>query len=248
MKKLLAITLLTFMGVALWAQQTQDVVYFKNGTVVKGQVIAYNQGESGQIKIRAADGSLFIFASPEVEKIEKEAWSGPAFQSEEVNPAGYGGKGITYGLAIGGGGIVGVPFAYHPTAMTAIEIGAYYRPTLVLNEYDDDIEFKGGFMLAGGANLYLKKHYKYAKSKVKLNGIAIKAGRSFGNFSQSFIAFGWASEGFRKDREKQSFVLELGVGMLASHFSGEALYEYEQPDNQLLIYWKLHWKWYRNIP
>ncbi len=243
MKKLILFSFFLFSSALLWSQQTQDAVHLKNGSIIKGQVIEYTQGEGGQIKIRTADGSLLIYPSTDVVKMEKEnvVRRLETFNEAAVDVDDYGHTGIAYGIAIGGGGLFGVPVQYNATPMTALELGLFYRPTIVVNYYDE-AEVKGGVMLAGGANFYLKKHYKQSKRKVKLNGISVKAGRSFGDFAQTFFAAGWASEGFRKDRTNQSLVFELGLGVVQSNYSGEGLF-YEEPGITPLLYWKLNWKW-----
>lgn len=54
-----------------WAQQTrEDVVYLENGSVIRGQVMEYDP--KGNIKIEIYGGSLLVYKSSEVIKIEKE--------------------------------------------------------------------------------------------------------------------------------------------------------------------------------
>lgn len=52
-------------------EELQDVVYLKNGSIIRGVIIEQVPGQS--IKIRTADGSLFVYQMSEVEKITKEA-------------------------------------------------------------------------------------------------------------------------------------------------------------------------------
>jgi len=52
------------------AQEWQDVVYLKNGSVIRGMVI--EQVPNVSLKIRTADGSVFVYAMDQVEKITKE--------------------------------------------------------------------------------------------------------------------------------------------------------------------------------
>ena len=54
----------------LSAQTTQDVVYLKNGSIIRGQVIEYQS--AGKIKIQITGGSVLVYESSEVEKMEKE--------------------------------------------------------------------------------------------------------------------------------------------------------------------------------
>ncbi len=52
------------------AQQLQEVVYLKNGSIIRGVIIEQVPNES--LKIQTADGSIFAYPMDEVEKITKE--------------------------------------------------------------------------------------------------------------------------------------------------------------------------------
>jgi len=52
------------------AQTTQEVVYLKNGNIVRGVIIEQIPNES--LKIQTADGSVFAYKMNEVQKITKE--------------------------------------------------------------------------------------------------------------------------------------------------------------------------------
>ena len=62
----------------VFAQQTEDVVYLKNGDIVWGTIVEQIPGES--LKIQTADGSVFVYAINEISKIVKE----PAMGTEEA--------------------------------------------------------------------------------------------------------------------------------------------------------------------
>lgn len=49
---------------------TQDVVYLKNGSIIRGEIIEQIPGES--IKLQVADGSIFVFRFDEIQRIVKE--------------------------------------------------------------------------------------------------------------------------------------------------------------------------------
>jgi hypothetical protein len=57
-------------SVCSYAQQYEDVVYLKNGSIVHGTIMEQVVGES--IKIKTNDGNLFIFKMDEIEKMTKE--------------------------------------------------------------------------------------------------------------------------------------------------------------------------------
>ena len=56
--------------VGMLAQDMKDVVYLKNGSIIKGWVIEQIPTES--LKIQTSDGSLFVYKMEEVQKIIKE--------------------------------------------------------------------------------------------------------------------------------------------------------------------------------
>ena len=62
----------------VFAQQTKDVVYLKNGDIVWGTIVEQIPGES--LKIQTADGSVFVYGMTEISKIVKE----PAMETEEA--------------------------------------------------------------------------------------------------------------------------------------------------------------------
>ncbi len=61
--------LLSSLNLSLSAQNMQEVVYLKNGSIIKGVVIEQVPGES--LKIQTYDGSIFVYKMSEVEKIIK---------------------------------------------------------------------------------------------------------------------------------------------------------------------------------
>lgn len=76
--KLKTITLLISLFVSSFSVQAQKVyetVYLKNGSVIKGTIVEQIPNES--LKLKTADGSIFVFQMSEVTKITKE---------EEVKP------------------------------------------------------------------------------------------------------------------------------------------------------------------
>lgn len=69
MKKTIIIVFL-LVSVLAYAQQWVEVVYLKNGSIIRGTIVEQTIGES--IKIQTADGSLFVYPMDEVSKITKE--------------------------------------------------------------------------------------------------------------------------------------------------------------------------------
>ena len=71
MKHFFLVLMLTIFSLGLTAQESyQDVVYLKNGSIIKGTIIEQVPNES--IKIQTADGSIFVYKMEEILKMTKE--------------------------------------------------------------------------------------------------------------------------------------------------------------------------------
>ena len=73
MKKLFSLIIASFLVVItfnLYAQDYDDVVYLKNGSVIRGVIIEQVPNES--LKIQTKDGNLFVYKFSEVQKMTKE--------------------------------------------------------------------------------------------------------------------------------------------------------------------------------
>jgi len=228
MKKLvLFIAVLLFSSLA-YSQKNQDVIYLKNGTILKGLIT--EQVPNEQLKIKTIEGIFYTCKTSDIEKITKEA--------NEVNLEEYGGK-FSYGIALGGGGIFGIPIRYYSSPTFALEIGAYYRPMFNL----DSETTNGGIMISGGTNIFLNRSFDYSRGKLKLDGISLKAGYSFANYPESIFAVGWAHESFKKENKKRSFIFELGMGISKLNTNADFFYA-NGKKTQPIIYWKCNWNWY----
>jgi len=72
MRKYLALLLFVFIATASFGQNNyQDVVYLKNGSIIRGVII--EQVINKSIKIETADKSVFFYQMDEIEKITKES-------------------------------------------------------------------------------------------------------------------------------------------------------------------------------
>ena len=81
MKKIvLSILLIFFACGSLFAQNTKDVVYLKNGGIIKGIIIEQIPNQS--IKIQTSDGSVFVYTMDEVEKFGKEQFTQTSFNEK----------------------------------------------------------------------------------------------------------------------------------------------------------------------
>ncbi len=71
MKKIFTLILFLAIGIVGIAQQNfQDVVYLKNGSIIRGTII--EQVPNKSIKIETADRNVFVYQMDEIEKMTKE--------------------------------------------------------------------------------------------------------------------------------------------------------------------------------
>ncbi len=121
-----------------FSQQVQDVVYLKNGSVIRGMIIEQVPGKS--LKVQTKDGNVFVYSMDEIERITKES------PSSDQQPTGLSlgsfvlkgniGADITGGLGFGGG----LLFVLGSGANTAYEFGV----DVFIHESDDRYEESGG--------------------------------------------------------------------------------------------------------
>ena len=71
MKRMLILIVAAMPFVGASAQSQRETVYLHNGSVIKGEVIEAVPGES--IKVKTADGSIFVYDMADVERITKDA-------------------------------------------------------------------------------------------------------------------------------------------------------------------------------
>ena len=68
LKKLFFVIFFIVAVVSLYAVTYRDVVYLKNGSIIKGTIIEQIPDES--LKIETADGSVFVYSMKDVKKIK----------------------------------------------------------------------------------------------------------------------------------------------------------------------------------
>ena len=103
MKKYLVLILFTLMASVSFAQSNyQDVVYLKNGSIIRGIIIEQIPNES--IRIETSNGSIFVYRTDEIERITREAIQGSRGSSTNNSGLKVGYKGLVeLGYQIGTG-------------------------------------------------------------------------------------------------------------------------------------------------
>jgi hypothetical protein len=67
---LLLAVLTTAITQGLFAQNTEDVIYLKTGSIIRGKIV--DQLTTGKVKIELPGGSVFVFQATEIDSIRKE--------------------------------------------------------------------------------------------------------------------------------------------------------------------------------
>ena len=83
--RLFILAAVILLSVTALVAQTKDIVYLKNGSVIKGMILEMIPEKT--IKIQTADGNIFVYNMSEVEKVGKEAAAAPAPTTETKPPA-----------------------------------------------------------------------------------------------------------------------------------------------------------------
>jgi len=167
--------------------QYQDVIYLKNGSVVKGMITEFAPTKSYTIK--TADGSIFVFKVEEIEKIAKELIPNSANSNRAINSdsfvAGY------RGVIEGGFGASSGSYGLN-TVCFAISNGYQFNKKLYagiatgLNYYPSSVAGVDGF---GLIPLYLDGRYSFLPKNPVSPYASLGAGFSF-DPQQSFEGAG----------------------------------------------------------
>lgn len=182
MKRILSIIIVLICCVTAFAQNVKEVVYLKNGSVIKGTIIEQVPNES--LKIQTSDGSVFAYSMSEVQKITKEAAPTRTYSQatddddDDDEPEGYRTRGYmgfveegtvtdfdafrgavhtTHGFQINPhifvGGGAGILFPYSGDGI-AVPVYADFRYTIMNKKVTPYIEAKSGYSFADFEGFY----------------------------------------------------------------------------------------------
>jgi len=239
---------------ALHAQTTVDVVELKNGSVLRGTILEQVPNES--LKLKTADGSLFVYRMDEVVKITRETIQDPL--NEQPDMSQYGGT-FGLGVALGGGGIVGFPLRSYVAKNVVLEAGVFLRPAMLVERTtvsdgwgnqvrtSESKHFAITGFFAGGFDVMLGEHYDKYDRRIIRNGIMFRAGTNLSSrMDETMVALGWVRERFNRESKAGSYNFCLGLGALM--YGNETDNPLSELDIDLpfmpMIYWKLNWNWY----
>ncbi|MEN8194201.1 MAG: hypothetical protein ABFS12_15360 [Bacteroidota bacterium] len=177
--KLFLITIV-FTQLLIAQQNYQDVVYLKNGSIIKGMIIEQVPGSS--LKIQTKDESVFVYKMDEVEKMTKEEVSAPVPVQNSIHFGNVANSPHDVSLFIKPLGFVlfGPSIAAEFKVAPSSSIGASIRLTGLGNlsqEISDYSSFDEGSMAIGFTTKYLFPRYD----------------SRHGFFVGSLIEYGWGS-------------------------------------------------------
>jgi hypothetical protein len=241
MKKIFILIACLLMTTTIFSQENIDVIYLKNGSIIKGEIVEMVPNE--RIKIETEGGNVFVYTFDDIEKIEKEKIknSSPFRNATNENDGGYFSEYFgksAIGPAIGGGGLLGLTYRYFPNEKIGIEGGAFYRPA-IYEDYYEDIVVSSTVMIAFGPVFYLKTSENW-KGKIKKNGISAKVGVApFGELNEFMGAINWVQDTYKPQNKDRYFSFELGLGAINAY---KIPYDAKRgTGTTALIYWKLNW-------
>ncbi len=177
MKRLFVTGVLSLISIfSLSAQNYQEAVYLKSGSVVRGTII--EQQPNVSLKIKTADGSIFVYPMNEVEKITKEERTNR--RSEKSNRIRTDVKGYRGLVEVG-------TIVNFRASGTAIDKGAFSATTSHGYQFNPHVFLGAGFGLdyhAAGKRLFIPLFVDLRTNFLDTNITpfwGIKAGYSIGS-------------------------------------------------------------------
>ncbi|MCI0707395.1 MAG: hypothetical protein L0Y80_07935, partial [Ignavibacteriae bacterium] len=126
---LITLALLT-LSVSAFAQDAmEDVVYLKNGGIIRGTIVEQVPGKS--VKIKTRDGNVFVYSMDEIDKMTKEE----SRQMGMTHPS----SSFDFSLVTGGAVYDGFYFGTGVRLGATIDPGFYIGATVV-NHFSDEVD------------------------------------------------------------------------------------------------------------
>jgi hypothetical protein len=160
-----------------------------------------------------------------------QATADPNLDFKRPSPAGL-------GLAIGGGGILGLPLRLEANKNTFFEVGAHLRPVVAIRKNPRSFDLYPSLMFSGGLQIMQPMKYHQHINRYRANGFALHGGRSIGK-KAVFGSIGFISERIRPRTKDRSFIFEIGAGWLYEPYKAEAPF-FDDNLNSFMLYWKFH--------
>jgi hypothetical protein len=193
--------LLIFTFITISAQKQKDALYLKNGSIIYGKLLEVNDDH---YRIKTPDGSLFIFASAEVQKFVNES---PIFEGRKKGGAG---------VAMEGGFLIGAQTADYKAAFSFNVMGNITTNTRNIFGLGTGVEYLGNTFTP------LFFEYKYIFSEKKTTPfIFFRAGRLFHlKAEDNSDSFSYQQSNYQKDYSGGG-TFTIGTGISWASEDGE---------------------------
>jgi len=225
-------------AVATAQQLDTDVIYLKDGSILKGKII--ERMEDGAIKMEMTNGREIIISMREVKQV--------TIQGIGTNPTDYGGK-TAFGFSLfGESNFIGAHFRVRAAEELYLNFSVQPELKLLVNRFNNEGKLGTNIVLGGEGNYFLKRFYKERKQKVRANGLFFNASHALGDYETTRFNAGWCSEYFRLNRFKRGFLLCLGLGYNINHWVDDPLnYAYIKDVSKLqpTPYFRIQWNFFR---
>lgn len=223
-KNMCLLAILLFTSISIQAQNQQEVVYLKNGSIVRGIIIEQIPNES--LKIQTADGSIFAYKMNEVEKITKEAAQNRRYTTHTSMGDRFSGRGLTagyrgfvdlgYTVGTGDFGEDRVEFAtshgyqFNPYLYVGLGAGAHYyfdsevveipifahvRSEFLNNSISPFLDFKVGYTVYDATGFYMTPTVGCRFAIGNKSGISVGLGYTMQKVNYDFYYAGYDYSG-----------------------------------------------------
>jgi hypothetical protein len=159
---------------------------------------------------------------------------------DSIDYSQYGGI-FSAGIALGGGGLIGVPIRLFPSRNFALELGAYARGLIATEVFV-------GLNINGGLNVYFRDSFNPKRKKIRHDGAFFRGGKTFfgADIKDIIIMGGWTRDIFKPGTTGKVFTLELGAGYNSSKIttteSGSWGYRTTTYTGSTpMLFWKFAW-------
>lgn len=133
----------------------------------------------------------------------------------------------------------GVPVRYYFSPKAVVEGGLYMGGIFEQVPNSDDVELHNGLQFGGGLSFFGDRFEKSKrkKTKIRANGVALRASYLTGDYAAFRPSISWAQETFRAGRTGRSFIFELGIEGIVADFPYET-------DPGVGIHLRCHWNFF----
>ena len=205
---------------AAMTQETKDVLYLKNGSIIKGTIVEMIPDST--IRIQTADGSLFVYSMREVEKVLKEEVPTISRLSSTVEPVDRPRRKTQLSPLVGYGTLDGYNFGFGIRIGSTSPSGVYFGGTFVYHlGKSEELSYGYGF---GNISIKVTANCFYLGPEIGYDArptenVMMRPYMGFGYFSMMASAEAY---GNRATNSEARFYMAPGV-MLGAFASQQAM-------------------------